>query len=402
MSRASMTTLLSLDRWAAILGLNPWHFCQATTAAWPANDCDDVMFQWSWHDASKVGREDVARAIAEAEADIAQALGFWPAPRYQADEAHAYPRHHARELVNVNMRQRRGDRKSVTTDWGLISCLGVEQKSLILAAANVVLGADTASLVAATTVTDPAEIAVYHRVTEGADAAASEVYRIRGGHKALTVSIAAGVVTISGPKYLFLSPSLQDAAAPLDGDAAASYVQAVDVYRRRCDPSDEGALVWNGNTGCDATAAACAETTQALCGWLRDARAGVIAVRPALWDATTLQYDEADMTLNYDPDQVRLNYLAGEALGADGEMVDYWAQAVAYYAAALLDRPLCACDLVNARIARWQEDLAQNTEKGKSYQNHDIILSSPFGTRRGAIFAWQRVRERALGHGLAM
>jgi hypothetical protein len=399
MSRASIITLLSLDRWANILGLNPWHFAQSVNASYPAGECDDLLFQWDWIASDKTSRETIANAIAQAEADIAQGLGYWPAPKYFAAEEHEYARYHARELYGW-IRQPRGDAISAQLKWGKVQDLGVESKSLILADRVVTVASGTATVTCATTVTEPTEIAVYFRVVDGADAAASETYRIHGGHKPLTISISGGTATISGPAYLFLKPTLQEEDDEIDADAAASYVTHVDVYRRRTVNSTVATLVWRGAEVCGDEA--CAEETQVACGTIRQADLGIVAPWPATYDSDTEEYTAASLDKARPPNAVRVSYLAGEPLGADGEMADYWARAVAYYAASLLDRPLCACATAKAKLDRWQEDLALNlsTQSGaRSFQLDDIAKSCPFGTRRGAVFAWQRVRERQVGRG---
>ena len=73
MSRATTPTLLSLDRYAQIMSLNPAHFSGAAGATfWPEiTSCDDVWPQYSWqHQYEFVSREELAIAISEAEGDI--------------------------------------------------------------------------------------------------------------------------------------------------------------------------------------------------------------------------------------------------------------------------------------------------------------------------------------------
>ncbi|MHC4709558.1 MAG: hypothetical protein ACYTA3_03815, partial [Planctomycetota bacterium] len=86
MARASTYTLLSLDRWAAIMGINGAHFNgAAASAVMPYTDCcTDIWFQYDWQFHSRVGREELARAIAASERDIAEVLGYWPAPTWIA------------------------------------------------------------------------------------------------------------------------------------------------------------------------------------------------------------------------------------------------------------------------------------------------------------------------------
>jgi len=400
MSRASTPTLLSLDRWAAIIGLNPWYFNQATTTTYPGTDCEGVTFQYDWIAADQIGREDIARAIAQAEEDIARESGYWPAPRYVMDDELPYPRHHDRGLFNVNMRQARGDRKSVTLSWAKLQALGIEARALMAAASGVTYAGNTATVSFATTLTDPNEVHIYFRVGDGADAAGSEQYRIRP----VKVSFAGGMVTITGNKWLFLKPSLWEGNTAIDGDDITNFVLTVDIYRHYCDPSDIGVLIWDPLSGC--TGDGCVETEQTICASARDWDASRVLPWPATWDATACAYSgECCPVLCTDPDKVRFNYLAGHPLGKDGEMDDYWARAVAYYAAALLDRPLCSCEAVAAKVEKWREDLALNlgTSGGsRSYQLSDTIINSPFGTTRGAVFAWERVRRQTQGRALAV
>jgi len=92
MANADTPTLLSLDQYADILGIDPRHFNQVYSADWPVSGaCDSVWFQWAWQDPDKASREDLARAIAQAERLIADYIGFWPAPTWVEAEIHRYP-----------------------------------------------------------------------------------------------------------------------------------------------------------------------------------------------------------------------------------------------------------------------------------------------------------------------
>ena len=65
-------TLLPIDRWAEIIGMDPRHFRQVTTSQTPQRTCAKVWKQYSWQEADAVGRFDVADAIQQAEKTIAQ------------------------------------------------------------------------------------------------------------------------------------------------------------------------------------------------------------------------------------------------------------------------------------------------------------------------------------------
>ncbi len=76
------------------------------------------------------------------------------------------------------------------------------------------------------------------------------------------------------------------------------------------------------------------------------------------------------------------------------QMDPTWERAVAYYAVTLIDREMCGCTNLEALANRYREDLAliESTPTGsRSYQlgRQNAVLTNPFGTLRGAVFAWQ-------------
>jgi hypothetical protein len=68
---------------------------------------------------------------------------------------------------------------------------------------------------------------------------------------------------------------------------------------------------------------------------------------------------------------------------------------VARMAAAELARPICACDVANRELYRWQFDLARTS--GANDEGYGAVsatdLDNPFGTRRGHVYAWRFVKE---------
>lgn len=73
MAVAKEPTLLALDRFAEILGINPAHFNQgASTTVMPMlTNCPDIYYQFAWQRADCVSREEIARGIRQAEEEIA-------------------------------------------------------------------------------------------------------------------------------------------------------------------------------------------------------------------------------------------------------------------------------------------------------------------------------------------
>ena len=61
-----------------------------------------------------------------------------------------------------------------------------------------------------------------------------------------------------------------------------------------------------------------------------------------------------------------------------------------------LDRPVCGCAHVEHYVDRWRDDLALVGE-GSRYQVGQRDLYCPWGTMRGAIYAWKEAQDMALG-----
>ena len=92
-------TLLPIDRWAQIIGLDPRHFRQVTTSVDPPSTCAQVWKQYSWQEADQVGRYDVADAIQQAEKAIAQRLNYKLLPTWEVDERIQTPKPSAPTLL---------------------------------------------------------------------------------------------------------------------------------------------------------------------------------------------------------------------------------------------------------------------------------------------------------------
>ena len=70
MARAETITKLPLDRWAALMGINPTHFNGVYVPSAEPTVCEQPWLAFAWQAANRVGREEVAEAIASAEADL--------------------------------------------------------------------------------------------------------------------------------------------------------------------------------------------------------------------------------------------------------------------------------------------------------------------------------------------
>lgn len=415
MARASVRTMLPLDEYARIMGISPLHFNQVELPdIHPASTCSYPTLQYSWQNADKTGREELAEAIAEAETRISDLLGFKPVPQWEADE----------RLVAI------GPTLLGRPKWGYFIAGGQRAQVVIEAGAAVVYtdvmptgdGYDeTATITVSATVgtdtlTDTEAVAVFYPGEGGA-----EDWEIRPRH----VVLSGGNIIITVRREQLVKPEFMEAfgARGVDGTDDANFLDEVDVYWRFHDVSVQAQLLWDGPTcgacegnGCDA----CSVHLQTACLRALDYRNSLVRIAPATYDADTGLYNAAYLSSPRLPVQARLWYLAGwrnhgggsgGSVGGVGggtanepnvNMDPKWARAIAQYATALLDRPLCSCHGLAAMSQHYREDLALHVGTNASSSSYRLgrIIDNPLGTQRGALNAWRLLKDEIVGTGV--
>jgi hypothetical protein len=412
MARALTVTKLPLATWAKYMGMHPLHFEQVRLE--PNPHCDQIMFQYAWQTSEHVSREEIAEAIAEAEARIEKYLQYRLKPTWEVDEWRDTIRPYQREMVNYNNHDIRGYNQNVPADWGYFITGGVEVKALLLAdAAIVYTDEDSDGYFETATVTVPAgsltdftEIGAFYPGTSGDDA-----WEIRPTEVVLSGSD----FVITFRRELAVNPDLFDRldieGAEAIGTVDADFLDKVDVYRRYNDPSHQVDLLWEpiaglcgfcGGTGCES----CAYATATGCLMVRgDPRNSIVVYHPATWDADTLDFISASLPVHRQPDIVRLYYQAGwrnKKMRYPNRMDPEWERAVTYLAAANLSRPPCDC--VMGHWLLWSDDtqLEGGGQIGNAkslYRQPDPYQENPFGFKRGEIYAWRKIQawRRARG-----
>jgi hypothetical protein len=424
MARADTPTLLSLDRYARMMGINPMHFSGATTDDYfpLRNSCNDLWVQRSWDFADAVSREELAREIAQAELDIANELGWWPAPKWIVQEQHRYPRHYRRDAFRVYGRNIRSMRVGVKTDYAKVISPGRRATSAVDTGATVTYTdadgdgfRETATVTATTTLTNVNEVFAFTAGKSGA-----QTWEIR---PARTKTISGGTLTMTFWSWQMIDPDLWDAfptAASLDGQISinlseltgagpyTNVVGTVDVYRVYTDTTEASAqMIWEptpiktsllGPDFC-VTASECAGcrlTTQDGCFHIRDPLTGYVVPTPATYDEDNAQWDQVCFTENREPDSVKLWYYCGDLSqdylsGRVGDPLDRkWAEAIAQLTTARLERQLCTCGNLTALTQKWQKDAAEGSnDLNVPFEEMD----NPFGTRLGELYAWRKVRR---------
>lgn len=427
MARASTRTLLSLDRFASVIGLHPLHFNQVTVDGLaPATTCGQPIFQYAWQRAAAVGREELAEAIATAENNIALAVGYKLLPTWEASEQQVYHRNGPPEWHTNYGLNARGRNFGLRTNFGYVLSGGREAKTLISANASIVYSTDmfisedqavprllgqpnsipykeTAIITVNTTVTNPDEIAVFYPDQSGDDA-----WEVRPIH----VSISGGVATITVRREQLVRPQYMETISPsaVNGLDDENFLASVDVYRRYNDPSQQIQLLWENSPnscGCGSTdCASCTFSTQMGCLLVRDTRLGLVSGSPGDWNAATAQFDVTSFSVGHQPNRAVLWYYAGwqaQNLRYPKIQMDRnWELAVARYAVTLLDRSICACQNVAALMDHWRNDMSMNLSSpsiSTSFRIPQAKFNNPLGTTRGALFAWNIVNRQRLGEG---
>lgn len=383
MARASTPTLLPLDTFAAIMGLNPFEFNQFTVANIANGSCVDVWYQYEWQ-RRYLSREEIARTIARAEGMIARQIGYWPAPTYIVGES-----------AQIVQNQRYGwypsnawwKHRMIQAQWQKVLGGGILARTLIDASAAVTYSDEDGdgidelfTVTVATTVTATDEIGVYFTATDRNNVAIAEQWRIRP----VTVTISGGVATITGSAAACGLPNATTVVDPvaLDPTDPTNFVTDLAVYRVYRDDTQQGNAYWERLYG-DCTSTPCTQTEKAICLIDRRGVLGQLAV--ALTEPTCCDTWRA-------PDQVTVNYLAGEPL-VNGTMSDAMADLVAHLAAGLLPRLSCGCERADEILAFWRHDVAADTVDVRARPLLPSEQTSPWGTSAGALYAWNRVKD---------
>lgn len=366
-------TLLSLDQFANIMGIPPIHFVQGVSTGYPDDmGCSSVWFQYTWQAPGKASREELARAIANAEAMIAQLMGFWPAPKWLEDTRKPYPRQSSRWDTTHMYHCGR----AIETEWGRVIAGGRRKVDAIAlnVAVTYPVDLDTGMATLATTWVgaipqQAEEVAVFPSTDT------QPQLRIRD----LEVSIGAGgVVSIRGRPARFVDPALWELPGPIDGDALASYLTTVNIYR-----------VYNSTDGNDYAPAEFGWQTYASTslvtdyGILRDwtPGSGMVTPVPATWDGSV--WTPTVCLPCWEMRTVQLFYLAGVPRDTFGRIADPFARAIAALATALLTDPVCGCSQAE-KMSTWWQSAPQPREQVAYGQ-----LNCPWGVKRGA---WEAYR----------
>lgn len=393
MAVARTQTALSIDEWAAILGISPWDVNQFRYPGAKSAQCQDVIFQYGWIK-DHMSREEIADAISDAEAMLSAELLYAPAPHYTVDEVIPYTRPYQRQLFGY-AGDIRGDWKTLSTRWHKVIKGGVLNRTAIATIAGADLTAadldgdgikETFTAVitnaAIGTIADPYEITLYFAAANRHGEPLDETWRIRP----IRVSIAGNTATITGHRTVLANPTPQYGvtAAELDATLDTNYVTSVECYRTFTDDTATAALpyqgvaIWKNNPDCTQD---CTFSVKELClGESQNEQGQIFA---SFGDACDWPFPDRE------PDRVEINYVSGVPL-VNGRMDKLMAQMVAYLSVSLLANEKCGCDRTNRILSKLRSPVLKFQDKSADATSY-AESTNAFPMTYGAQWAWARV-----------
>ncbi len=426
---SQVAPLMSLEEFRLQLHYNPWHFWGWMNETVPVESaCNTIVKEYAYQTQNAVGRNEIRQALIESESRLRDYLGYSIAPRFIVDEIQDYPRFYDKNLWATFPVDGSGHWKSVTLKEGYVKAVGIEKLTLLATPMVAYTDADgdglneTFTLTLATTITDPSQIAVYFAV---GDRLNNEAAGDRWHVQPVTVTIASGTCTIRGKAWMLAKPILYEPYnfTSLDPSNASNFVATLEVYQRVCDPTGttvdtaQGKFIWqtlpyvswwglmsvqsltNGSTDPAAQAYSVARV-----GINGNGKLGIVIPGEAIYDATTGFWNTTvppwSNGLLRPPDKVMIRYEAGYPLNGQGQIDSKFQTADFRLACAQLDNRISACDESMRELFRWQREMSQVADKTEMYRVANQDLTCPFGTRRGAIDAWNQVKHLRLIRGV--
>ena len=364
---------------------------------------------------NSAGRDDIRHAIESAEGKLQDWLKFSIAPHFVTETIQS-PRFFDHKLNRLGYNAADGRWLPVKLGEGKIIQVGTETRTLLGAAALTYTDADGDGLLdsftctMATTATDSNQIeAMFNSGDRLYGAPVGDDWLI----KPLAVTITGGVATIRGRAWQAVKPIKFEAGAAVDPSVAGNFATSLDIYRHYCDPTGtaeataQALLIWETrpwpywatcyNCGAptilsNSTDPAAYAVAIARVG-LRDAENGIVSLGEAIYDTTNAVWGAVNMSNARPPDRIEIRYQAGEPL-INGQVQDKWREVVARFAAAELNRRVCACDGANRAIYNQQIDHSFSGDaRVEKYMMTEQDNASPFGYTTGGLFAWRQVRS---------
>lgn len=387
MARTDTVTLLSPDRYAQIMQIDPYHFNQIGPPLAPlSGGCDDI-----WDQEARDNLVDMG--IKPAEDLIADALGFYPSPKFITDE-------------NIRLLEQRGHGQigglSVhKTRWRYVEGYGVCTLREIQLNAPVTYTnhnnnpfdrSSQAQIGGAlydylTPCADCCTARVFFRVADGADDPHDsrwEIRPLRVDHDGTEMWITGHPSQFVRPEYWELNEwecqgSDDETAWIIPWSDDSIFVSAVDVYCEVIDTSRQATFYWSQCTCSNP----CNVDSKDGCIRSLDDRFGHFEMLP------NSACSGSNICMPTYPDTAKINYKAGYPLDRNCSMDKRLERAIVKLTNALLPEPPCGfCDPADTI---WKRDREQVSPLTMEAANLPWDLYT-----KGALEAWRIVKRMAL------
>lgn len=339
---------VSLPRYAKLIGYAEPAFWGIVIENAHLYGCDPL-----WTEAERM---NVALALAEAQQEIEQVVGYPLCPTWIAGTVADEWQHNDRWVDAQKLGY------CLLTRYPRLIAAGIRAVTMIDEDSPVVHGAEVGVVgPLATAATDTDEIHVYYPDSDREIIPSSIV-------------ISSGFVTIEIPRVRMVIPQmLSGVEGGIMYEELEYFLEEVDVKRIYNDPSTNATLV-RAHCSNNHCAGGCGECTQSACMYIRDPYIGEVNIVPATWNADTAEWDSRVVCAgNYS--RVRLNYLAGmRYLNLQAEV------AILRLAHSKMGRPPCSCDKTGEI---WKNDYGVPNVLTRER------INCPFGLSQGAWTAWK-------------
>jgi len=389
MAKSLIQTLMPLDQYAEMLGIDPRHFNQVVTTQFPDRSSKSSIFrQYQWQRPGLASRRDIAQAIATAEQLIAERIRFWPGEKYTVDETISYPFGGRVDMpigaLPLYAYPTSGTyRLPLPLEWLRIISPGRRVATILKEEVPIVYSdpdgdgfnelATISLTVDSTDGWEAKEIAV---TPVGANA--DDINQIRY----LTVTLSGTSVIVQGQSAWFVDSDQWNNADFIDGNDASSFLAEVDIYRISTEESStykSCEYLWQ-----DYTSVTSYPSQDGVMLSLRP-DIGYVLVHPATWDEDTSAYALSRFSTLRKPTLVKVSYLSGWPMSTRGGLTPPFDRAVAALATALLpSRVTTGAESVDGFTQRWQDEIREPTYRQQS---------CPFGQRYGAWEAWNIINS---------
>lgn len=337
---------VSLSRYAKLIGYEEAAFWGVVWENQYLRGCDPL---WSEYQ-----RMTIQNALAEAQQEIEQVIGYPLCPTYISGDYNDNPRWVDQQPLKWQL----------MTRYPRILAVGVPVTSVIESEAEV--DHDTTPGIGivgplSTEATSVNEIKIYY---PGSDRQISPS----------KITLSSGQVTIEIPRYRMVKQEfLNVVEGGVDYAVLGNFLTYVDVKRIYTDPSEQAVLV-RPNCRNNSCVNGCYECTQTGCIYVRDALLGIVNVNAANWDEDNSSWIN-NVVCGGRYSIVRLNYLAGvRRLDLQAEM------AIVRLAHSKMGRPPCSCDKTGEL---WKSDYDVTGAVTRERVN------CPFGLSSGAWHAYK-------------